>query len=114
MKTLFLVEDKLPFELEFEDNLNNLQALVGGHIEVLSIHTEGYRSIDLIFNEEGKFLFDSSNLLLVYDGKVVDDIRGNVIIVGANENTGDFESLTDEEIKKYMEMFNDNNIVHLG
>ena len=101
MKSIFVAPGSEPFVIEFEDTLENLQAFVGGRIEVLSIKTdeENYRSIDLIFNEECKFIFDEVNKFLVYLGTdFIDDLRGNIICVAADEKTGEFTSLTDEEI----------------
>ena len=95
MKTIFVGTGRKPFVMVFEDELNNLQALVGGRIEVLHFHTEGTRTIDLVFNEECKFLFDEVN----------NYISGNIIIVAADEETGEFDSLTDDEVKFYLKEF---------
>ena len=51
MKILFLGTGYNPFVMEVEDELQNLQSLVGGRIEVMSIHTKDNRSIDFIFND---------------------------------------------------------------
>lgn len=103
MKTIFVGTGREPFVLEFEDELQNLQALVGGRIEVLHFHTEGTRTIDLIFNEEYRFLFDEVNRWIVYPGGEKDFISGNIIVVAADEETGEFDSLTDDEVKFYLE-----------
>jgi hypothetical protein len=87
--------------MEVEDELQNLQSLVGGRIEVMSIHTKDNRSIDFIFNEEGKFLFEKPNKLLLFKNGLFDAILGNIIVVAADEETGEFTSLTDEEIEEY-------------
>lgn len=102
MKGIFLGTNKEPFVIEFEDTLDNLQALVGGRIEVLSIKSEGDRSIDLIFNEECKFLFEEVNKFLVFKNGQYDYLSGNIICVAADEATGEFTSLTNEEIEYYM------------
>lgn len=102
MKGIFLGTGREPFIIEFEDELNNLQALVGGRIEVLSIKSEGDRSIDLIFNEECKFLFEEVNKFLVFKNGQYDYLSGNIICVAADETTGEFTSLTNEEIEYYM------------
>ena len=110
MKALFVGIDKYPFEIEMEDNLNNYQSLVGGNIEVLSIKERDSRSIDIIFNEEGKLINLPLNRNIVFPDGYVEPIMGNIIIVAANLNTGDFESLTDEEINWYKNMFLDDYI----
>lgn len=103
MKGIFVGTGKEPFVIEFEDTLNNLQALVGGRIEVLSIkEKENNRSIDLIFNEECKFLFDEVNKFYVFPNGYYDYLSGNIIVVAADESTGEFCSLTDEEVEYYL------------
>ena len=96
--------NKEPFIVEFEDTLNNLQAFVGGRIEVLSIKCDekSYRSIDLIFNEEYEFLFDEVNRTLIYKNGYVINVKGNILVVAADESTGEFVSLTEEELNYYM------------
>ena len=86
MRTIFVGTDRKPFVMEFEDELQNFQSLVGGRIEVLHFHTEGSRTIDLIFNEEYRFLFDEVNRWIVYPG-------------------GEKDSLTDDEVKFYLKEF---------
>lgn len=103
MKAIFLGTGKKPFVIEFEDELQNYQALVGGRIEVLHLHTEGTRTIDLIFNEEYRFLFHEVNKYILYKGGASDIITGNIVVVAANEETGEFESLTEDEVKLYLE-----------
>ena len=107
MKAIFVGMVKDPFVLEFEDKLENYQALVCGNIEVLTIHTKGTRSIDLIFNEEGKFIFEAPNKYINFGKKYVDDIRGNILCVAADETTGEFCDLNDEEIAWYLNWLQD-------
>lgn len=103
MKTIFVGTGKEPFILEFEDELNNFQSLVGGRIEVLHYRTKGTRTIDLVFNEEYRFLYDEVNKWIVYPGGEKDFINGNIILIAADEETGEFDSLTDDEVKFYLE-----------
>jgi hypothetical protein len=102
MKGIFVGTGKEPFTIEFEDTLNNLQALVGGRIEVLSIKEVGDRSIDLIFNEECKFLYEEVNKFYVWPSGHYDYLSGNIIVLAADESTGEFCSLTDEEVEYYL------------
>ena len=102
LKGIFIGTGKEPFIIEFEDKLNNLQALVGGRIEVLSIKEKEDRSIDLIFNEECKFLFEEVNKFLIFKNGQYDYLSGNIICIAADETTGEFTSLTDEELEYYM------------
>ena len=104
LKGIFVEDGKDPVVMEIEDTLENLQMLVEGRIEVLSIrtNTETYRSIDFIFNEEGKFLFEDANKFIVYPNGYYDYLCGNIFVVAADESTGEFVSLTEEEIEYYM------------
>lgn len=110
MKAIFVGIDRYPFEFEMEDNLNNYQSLVGGNIEVLSIKERNDRSIDIIFNEEGKLINLPLNRNIVFGDGYVEPIMGNIIIVAADLRTGDFVSLTDEEVNWYKNMFLDDYI----
>lgn len=110
MKGIFIGTGREPFIIDFEDELNNLQALVGGNIEVLSIKEKGNRSIDLIFNEECKFLFQEVNKFYIFPNGLYDYLSGNIICVAANLETGEFESLTQEEIEYYMTFFLDDKL----
>jgi hypothetical protein len=112
MRGIFVNSGKEPFEIQFEDTLENLQSLVDGRIEVFSIHydEEKERSIDLIFNEEGKFLYSEVNKYLVFSTGYVDDIRGPIICIAADETTGEFDSLTDEEMEIYLTMLKDDKL----
>lgn len=112
MRGIFVGTGREPFEINFEDTLENLQSLVDGRIEVLSIKTDekNYRSIDLIFNEECKFLFNEVNKIIVYSTGFMDDLRGNIICVAADESTGEFTSLTDEELAYYLTFLKDDKL----
>lgn len=110
MKVLFLGTGYNPFIMEVEDELQNLQSLVGGRIEVMTIHTKDNRSIDFIFNEEGKFLFETPNKMVIFKDGFFDYIMGNIIVVAADEETGEFTSLTDEEIWWYMNFLQDDKL----
>lgn len=102
MKGIFVGTNKEPFIIEFDDTLNNLQALVCGRIEVISIKTTENRSIDLIFNEECKFLYEEVNKYIIFNNGNYDYLSGNILCVAADETTGEFDSLTEEEIEYYM------------
>lgn len=110
MKCIFVGINKEPFIFEMEDVLENYQSLVGGNIEVMSIHEKGTRSIDIIFNEEGKLINLELNKFIVFPNGSYDAIMGNIIIVAADMTTGDFVSLTDEEVNWYKNMFLDDYI----
>lgn len=110
MRGIYIAPGKEPFEINFDDTLNNLQSLVAGRIEVLSIKEEKNRSIDLIFNEECKFLFQEVNKWYIFKNGLYDYLSGPIICVAANEETGEFDSLTDEELKYYLTFLQDDKL----
>lgn len=92
MKILFK-EPNRPFEVkEIENNLETLQQLVGGYIEVVPYKD----NIVIICDEEGKLKGKEINISFSYDV-----IAGNCLFVGTNE--GDFTSLTDKQIEEIIE-----------
>ena len=101
LKGILVETGKEPKVVEIEDTLQNLQQLVEGRIEVLSIRNDGNRSIDFIFNEECKFLYEDVNKFLIYSNGYYDYLAGNIFVIAADETTGEFVSLTDEEIEYY-------------
>ena len=91
-----------PKVIEFEDTLENLQNEVEGIIDMIYIDDE----VAIVLNDEGKIYNLPPNRPLKNErGEVVDVIVGNFLIVGARADSDSFSSLTDEEIKKYMEEF---------
>lgn len=79
---------------EIVDDLKALQKIVGGYIEVIPFPT--IKGVDLIVNEEGKIeKLDGNIFLPYYDDCVV----GTCIIASYNEE-GEFESLTEKQIKQ--------------
>lgn len=79
---------------EVENTLRNLQEIVGGYIECISITND----ILCVCNEEGKILGLPPNFIYCND-----IICGDVFFCKAGME--DFESLTDEEINELMQMF---------
>lgn len=89
---------------------NNLQDLVGGHVEIVR-PTSGYTDRLLLKNnvflcdEEGHCKEKPNNYFgtLLYNGlygpKSIYPIAGDIVIVGESEE--DFRDLTDEEIEYY-------------
>jgi uncharacterized protein (DUF736 family) len=78
-----------------DDSLSGMQSIVGGYIETVYLDGE----IILVCNEEGKMTGLPANRSLRGDV-----IMGDCFITAANEE-GDFVSLTDEQMKKAMEVF---------
>lgn len=80
-----------------ETGLKPMQEFVGGYIECLPIG----ENIDLVCNEEGKFTEKPNRP--IFDGQ--DIVYGDCFVARANPLTGEYISLTDEDIQKYSEVF---------
>jgi len=107
--TVLIVEqDKAPQVVTIENTLEAKQHIVGGRIECMNI---GDDEAVIIINEEGKFYsIPNRDLYLndVYpdeDKKKFDCVYGTFLIVGDDFKNADFRSLTDSEITKYTERF---------
>ena len=86
-----------------ENTLKAKQDLVGGNIEYVS--RDCYSDVIFICNEEGKLLG------LPFNRDIGQDIiAGPFIIVGDDPEIGEDRSLTDEQIKKYQNIFNEKSI----
>lgn len=101
IKVVLLEPSKVAKETEIDASLEGMQSIVGGLIE------PGYyfeEPVCIIVNEEGKMLGLALNRG-VYDDKkeLVDIIAGTAFICGCSGEN--FESLSDEQIKKYLKQF---------
>ena len=67
--------------------LENLQKLVGGYIETITIAA----GVVIICNEEGKLLNLPRNLRLYGDTVYADTLRGDIVVIGAEDD--DFKDL---------------------
>jgi hypothetical protein len=90
----------VPTVKTINNELSELQAIVGGHIELVY-----YDQFELFCNEEGKLEGLPLNRPL-YDenGKMVEVLAGQFFITKGDKN-GDLRDLTDEEIAKAIELF---------
>jgi hypothetical protein len=95
-----LVKDpgKDPEVRKIRKQLKQMQDIVGGYIEAIP-----YKNAIIVCNEEGKLNNLEPNVDL---GK--DYIAGSFFIVGDDEKSGDFKSLTDEQIEKFKKEFSMN------
>lgn len=95
IRVLVVEPMKKPYEQVIENKLEEMQKLVDGRIEVISISD----TADIICNEEGKLLGLEPNRRLKNDV-----IVGTFLIVG-NDSSEDFCSLSEQDIQKYKERF---------
>lgn len=88
---------------EIGTELKDLQAFVGGLIEVI-YYPFGGEDACLVCNEEGKLNgMDLNRGIYDEDGEIIDIIAGPAFICGTGEE--DFISLTDDQIDKYAKIF---------
>lgn len=99
---VLVVEPMKPCRVqEVPDELDVLQAIVGGNIESVSVFND---SATLICNEDGIALGLPPNRPLVdQNGLPYDFILGTFFITGVDGE--DFVSLTDSQIKRYRELY---------
>ena len=103
IKVLVVEPNELPREEMIENTLKAKQELVGGDIEYVS--RDYYSDVIFICNEEGKLRG------LPFNRDIGQDIiAGPFIIVGDDPEIGEDRSLTDEQIKKYQNIFNEKSI----
>lgn len=101
IKILVVNPHEYPVVQEVDDALETYQELVGGYIQVLYPWKD---KVGLVCNDEGKIMgLEANRELTTEDGQVYDIIAGTFFICGLGND--DFKSLTDEQIKKYTEMF---------
>jgi hypothetical protein len=88
MKVLVLSNNN--FEVrEIKNTLEELQKIVGGYIEIPFLsRVFNDNGIDVIINEEGKFIEDCKPQIAIVDGEtkqVLDVVHGNCIFASHNE-----------------------------
>lgn len=103
INALLVEPNKLPVKIQLKDELEELQKLVGGNIEYTSI--PNCDDVAIICNEEGKI-----NGLPVNRDIGYDIIVGTFLIVGTSPDCDTNISLTDEQIEKYTNMFDEKSI----
>ena len=99
MKVLIVEPYKAPYAAEIPTGLESLQKQVGGLIQALYLSDAA-----LICNDEGKLIgLPWNRPLFDEDGDLYDIIAGTFLVAGLTEE--DFGSLTEEQIRKYTELF---------
>jgi len=101
MKVLMVEPDKIAYEAEIGERLDDLQKAVGGNIEVVYPYDD---LVGLVCNEEGKIEGLPLNRALKDNtGKVYDIIAGTFFVCGLSEDN--FASLSFELMTKYKKKF---------
>lgn len=105
MRVLVLKNGKLQ-EKEIKNSLEELQSIVSGYIEFPFLGNRFKdNTIDVIINEEGKFIEGLKPEIALVDGEtksILDIVYGNCIFASHDEE-GNTIGLNDEQIKIIME-----------
>ena len=101
IKVLKVEPDKAPEVIEMPNELEAMQAIVGGYIEVYPLAED----VAIVCNEEGKMMGLELNRPVYHNGKMVEIIAGTFFIAGDDISIGEFVSLTDEQIAQYSKQF---------
>ena len=103
MKVIVVEPKKKPMVQDIDSGLESMQKIVGGLIEAVYPFDE---PVALICNEEGKLLNLPLNRALRDDvGNVYDIISGTFFLCTAPPDSDRFESLSDQQVKTYLEYF---------
>ncbi len=100
MKALVLSNGELQVK-EIDNTLEELQKIVGGHIEIPFLGMVFKENkIDVVINEDGKYVEGLKPEIAIVNekqGNILDVIYGNCVFVSHNEK-GDTIALTDEQM----------------
>ena len=103
MRVIVVEPKKKPMVRDIDAGLESMQKIVGGSIQAIYPFDE---PVALICNEEGKLLnLPLNRALRDEDGTVYDIISGTFFLCAAPPDSEHFESLTDQQVKTYMERF---------
>ena len=104
IRVLYVEPNKLPKEMMIDNTLEAKQHLVDGYIECTYLPND--TSVVLICNEEGKINGMRYNRDIGHD-----IIFGPFIIARDNPESGEFESLTDDQVLRYKMRFDKHSII---
>ena len=102
MKVVMLEPGKLARTVELGEDLEAMQNAVGGTIQAIYPFED---EVALVCNDDGKCFGLPANRALYMDGEMVDIICGSAFICATPSDSDSFQSLSDEQIKRYMEQF---------
>lgn len=101
MKVVLVEPGKEARVTEIDHTLESMQKIVGGYIERFQLDDE----VCIICNDEGKLEGLPLNRAIFYEGELIEIIAGTFFICADPWDSETFESLTDEQIMEYTEMF---------
>lgn len=102
IRVLVVEPHERPYERRINNELSEMQELVGGYIEAMDIADD----VSIVCNEEGKINRLPLNRALRDDtGEIWDVVAGRFFIAGFDYESGEFISLTDEQFEHYKTVF---------
>ncbi len=106
IKVISVPAGKRAFVKEIDRGLKSLQTEVGGYIQAIYPFSD---EVALICNDEGKLMGLPLNRALKTDGmagnEIYDIVVGDFLICYAPISSENFESMPDNLLQKYLEMF---------
>lgn len=108
MTVLIVEPGKVPRRAEIGEDLSAMQKVVGGLIQAVYPFEE---PVALICNEEGKLQnLPMNRFLMDENGVVCDLVVGTFVLCSAPADSENFESLSEEQITHYHEVFRNPNL----
>lgn len=103
IKVVLVEAGKLARESLIGTSLEEMQAVVGGYIEQYCPYNE---TVAIICDDEGKINGKDLNRAIFNDeGQMIDVISGTFFICSIPKNSENYESLSDEQVKWYIDKF---------
>ena len=104
MRVVIVEPGKVPYEKEIDPGLKSMQEVVGGLIQAIYPYDE---PIALICNDEGKLQGMPYNRALrdPESCEIYDAVAGTFFLCGAPADSGDFTSLSNEQVEMCKKRF---------
>lgn len=103
VKILVIESGQYPYIIsDFKNELSEYQKMVGGLISCVDL----FDGTTTVCNDEGKLMGLPLNRSIRNDeGKLIDIFAGTLVFVGVDYATGEFKSLTDEQIQEIKDVY---------
>ena len=104
MRVLIVESGKAPYAKDIDPSLHSMQEVVEGLVQTVYPFEE---PVALICNEEGKLLNLPLNRALrgPCSGQIYDVVAGTFFLCATPPDSQNFESLTEEQIRRYSEVY---------
>lgn len=104
MNILLVEPGQKPHAQEIENTLEQMQALVGGLIQILYPFDDP--EVALVCNDEGKLLgLPLNRVLRQSTGKIYDVVAGTFFLCRAPADSDQLDSLTEEQMARFSQRF---------